>query len=239
MDKTKFVLTDKEMIKFIESFELDRGDIKLIKNAFADTSYGTFKYYEKTSYKLFLEEIYILIGYTDYTPQDIATAYNMGLRNVQMILKRNGWALDKNEAQRRATLKRDYKTICIKGRQTRNKATCGSNIEEYIRNELYCSLQLNNTKNADIIVGINSTQFIDDLEADIPIIIISNGNTYKFAVEVDGVFWHNKEKDNKKDAVFEANGYRVLRLKLENSATHKYIDSEILSLSREILKVAV
>ena len=71
---------------------------------------------------------------------------------------------------------------------------------------------------------------IDGYEIDLPIFI----SNYKFAIEYDGEYWHNSERDKKKDKALIENGFIVFRVK-GNNCTHRHLD-EIYKQCEEVYK---
>lgn len=222
--KKFFIVNDSDIRKKIDMI-LDNNDISHEVNRAIDITLNskTYNYYDKDSYDNFLKDLYVLINFTDMTPSDIAPKYDIGVRSLQNILTKYGWELTKKESQRRATIKRDYSDILKKGRMTRTKSICGSNIEDYIRYKSYDILSSN--IDGEVIVGINSSCFLDNRELDIPIIIIKDGEIQKITLEVNGDVWHNSHDDNEKKTMLESAGYIYTGIDLANNYTYSLIDN--------------
>lgn len=225
-----YQLKNEQMYELIKTHNLTINDEKNIENALAEFSeYSIIRYYKsKELLRVFLTEIYILRFYSDFTPKDIGEAYEKNVRTIQKLLKKVCWEMDSKEAQRRATLKRDYEVINLKSRETRLKSIASSNIEDYIRHNLYLKLK-KSFPSDDVIVGINSINFADTFELDIPIIIFRNDDIRKFAIEIDGEH-HQKEivetRDKRKKELLYKKGYCVYSVPLKQ--THQsLVDSKV------------
>lgn len=215
--------------KFLEALKnINAEEIQLDKILLSNSSKLIIdKTYEKISKKSprslyyygdlnkLLTELFKVIYYTDLTTSDLANIYNKNVRTISKLLKLAGWEMTKEEAQRRATLKRDYTSIFLKSRASKAKAMSGSLIEESIRAYFYTELK-SKLKDAEIIVGINSPSFIKQSEADIPIIMFNNNEIFKYVIEINGQYWHkNKNKKNNdinKLRILSENGYDVFSI---------------------------
>ena len=238
-DKTiewgNYKLDNEEMIEFISSYERNKQDTKCIDDAIKSLSDNQKRYWKDTT---FFAGLYILVKYSDFTTTDISLACGKNVRTIQNILKQFGWQLNMFEAQRKSSLKRNYKEIRLKSRQTRNRTLSGSNIEDYIRHEIYTTLKIK-IPNIEFFVGINSPAYFECSEADIPLIVFVEDSLYKFLIEVDGSVWHQGEqldRDDIKDELFHNKGYFIYRIKLRTTSNTYLIDI-IEKITNDVIKI--
>jgi very-short-patch-repair endonuclease len=118
----------------------------------------------------------------------------------------------------------------------------GSSPENYVRHKLNIDIPLK-LPGAEVIVGVNNQSILKDgYEVDIPIIILYKNNIYKYAVEVDGDYWHSSElriqKDMKKQEELSLSNYKMFRVIQTTHSSIKNIygsiDEQIESISNSI-----
>lgn len=163
----------------------------------------------KDMYKLYLN---------DYSMIELSKIYNRSPRTIQWIFKNLGLNRDRFQAQKIASKKRDYVKIRKTFKETMlnryaENQVLGSKVEEYSR--IQVSLILNQLlPNGEVIVGINTMTKVGEL--DIPIVIFYGDKLYKFGIEIDGLFFHNrierKNADSAKDYRLEKIGYKIFGL---------------------------
>jgi hypothetical protein len=163
-----------------------------------DFNYENLEHYFKSFYYM-----YKLQNLSTY---QIAIIYNTYVRSIQYRLEELGFLNDLRTSQENTSKfnRRNYKNIMSAGRKTLNNSLIingefGSNVENVIRNDF--SLYLVDYLNIDryeLIVGINNRSIIQPKEIDIPIVIVDSlkGTIYKFAIEINGDYFH---EDNAKE----------------------------------------
>ncbi|NFF21801.1 hypothetical protein FDF76_12935 [Clostridium botulinum] len=174
----------------------------------------------------------------------ICEYYNRNERSIQYIFKHLKIEKTLKEVQAIAKGHRDYAEI----RKTFKKTMLnrfiennlfGTKIENVIRVE--ASNILNSLlKDAEVIVGINTVNYVGEL--DIPIIVIKNNIYYKYAIEVDGAIFHNgKQSDINKSKKMDDIGYKIFRLETKayvdkNNKTKRYSETKenLISICNEI-----
>lgn len=215
-----FKYNEKELELFKNTILAEDDEIKISK--IKEFCEGKKNYY-------IVKEIYMMWK-NNYTPEEIANVYGKNIRTFQVFFKETGLNRDRYEAQAIASTKRDYKEIMAKGRETmlkNNTAIFGSKQEVYLRTLLNCKLPIE-LSNSEVIVGLNNKSILNDgKEIDIPIIIIENGQIYKFAVEYNGDFWYEEDKDNYKSNLAYKKGYKLFYIQPKNNATNKQIKEQI------------
>lgn len=182
-----------------------------------------------------VSDIYILFEKYKYSPKEIGELYSRSARTIEIFLKNNNLQRDRFEAQKIASKKRNYKEIMNKGRNTIFNNSCfGSNPEQHLRMELNTKLPIY-FQNFEIIIGMNNKSILDDgKEVDIPIIILNGNKIIKIAIEFDGAYWHNKNKDEKKDVLLKNKDYKIFRFKQNNKTNKNDIDNFIYDIIKYI-----
>jgi len=180
-----------------------------------------------------------------YTTGEIANCFlTRNERSVQAWLKTLKWQLDMFEVQKRIVDRgrRDYKQIRNKSKETKLQRM-NSKPEEYTRQKLNVYLpQIMPDK--EIVVGLNNVSILNGgSEIDIPILILSEGKIYKYAVEYNGGYWHNEDnrhKDIIKNKATKEKGYKMYIFEVFKNATENQtreeIDKQIESLCEDILR---
>ena len=233
MARYKWELNDeglRELRKIVPPFNLDEIAIGI------HSKLGNWSnFYYEDQLKL-IKEVYTLFVNTDHRTTDLARFYDVPQRNAQEIVKKFGINLDRFEAQRRASLKRDYKAIALKGRITKAKSLCGSNMEEYIRHFMYCELKL--LSDYEVFVSVNSPKQLGKWEHDIPIIIIDGDKFKKYLVELEGEPWHKDDQGNRNLKEQEAieHGYTVYHLEYKGYMNRNNVEDEARKIAKDIIK---
>lgn len=124
-----------------------------------------------------------------------------------------GWNYSPKEAQQLAGKKsRDYFSIRIKGKTTRLNSINFSNVEDKIRE--YINLELTRKLSKyDVIIGSNNLSILSEhnKEVDIPVIIFKKNKVYKFAIEINGYYWHKNKNENKSE-LLKQKGYDYITI---------------------------
>jgi hypothetical protein len=143
-------------------------------------------------------------------PSEMVQYISKSKRTIQYYLKQLGWEYDIFEAQQMSAKKKDYSGMFKAMRKTWVKNNYASNAENMARELI--NIKLNEEIQADIIVGIHNMDIISPYEIDIPVIIIYNGFTYKYAIEYNGDLWHKNRQcqDGIKAAMMINAGYKPL-----------------------------
>lgn len=241
--KRKF--TNKGKYEYYD-FSYKEEDIEVVQKVSSFTEKQTeeldrlFEVWGESKYKPIIEDIY-KFWINGYSPDDLGRVYGKSNRLFQAFFKKADLSRDRFEAQAIAKTKRDYKQIQLKSRETllkKNTYILGSSQEQYIRNLLNCRLPMS-FPNCEIIVGLNNKSILEDgLEIDIPIIIFHKDKIIKIAVEYDGYYWHDGDKDRgkyKSKHILNKN-YKLFIFKPKQNATEKQILEYIDVLISEIEK---
>ena len=175
----------------------------------------------------YIDEIYIFykLYKTGLSPREISELTDgvYGYSGIHRILLEGNLTRNNFEAQRIGATKRDYGQIRNKAKDThnsRNTKFFGSSIEEYIRNKLDSILYDILPQDYEIIIGKNTMNILKQYENDIPVIIINNNNFYKIAIEFDGSYWHeNNKNDEIKEKLLFSKGYTLFRINSKATIT--------------------
>ncbi len=149
----------------------------------------------------------------------IGDFFNLTPSGMWRKMKAVGWCYPMEEAHKLSSQVRDYSNIRIKSKKTlleNNTLLVGSSPENYVRHKLNIDIPLK-LPDAEVIVGVNNQSILKDgYEVDIPIIILYKNNIYKYAVEVDGDYWHSSEiriqKDMEKQKELSLSDYKMFRV---------------------------
>lgn len=240
INKYGYYIKDNKLINRINNQILNNEDLIKIKKAFNKLDLKLIKRLGgKEETTTLLTQIYIMLNIFKMTNSDIGQVYNKSRVQIYRLLNKIDWNLDKEESQARAALKRDYESINIKARKTRLQEICGSKSEEYVRHMLYLHLK-NTFSDSEIIVGINSINYIENLECDIPIHIIHKDKLFKFAVEFNGDYYHkNKhEFDNYKKEIFQKHKLNVIiQTQQKNQTSEKKLNKIVRKISKQIQNI--
>jgi hypothetical protein len=173
-------------------------------------------------------DLYKLRYLLEILTEIMARYFNISRVQIYRKLKEMGWTYTKKQSAQIATKIKNYSQISIKGKKTLLKKSTrlfGSDQENYVRQKL--NLYLGDfLEGADIIVGVNSPYILDGgYEVDIPIIIFFNNQVYKYAIEVNGDYWHNKQitqkHDKEKSLKLKDKGYQLFNILLSSSLSNK------------------
>lgn len=198
----------------------------------------------KTTMSLdFITELYKYRYKIKMAPADICKHFNKSKRVIQFHLKNYGWEYDIFEAQKMASKKRDYSDIFRQNCRHQLKNAFSS------KPEMYCRYKLNESLtqriNGEVIVGVNCRSvLLGGKEIDIPIIVITD-KVYKFAVEFNSTFWHdrfsNGADDGKEQLVKDAGYKYYVIMQYPNTKSQREngsLDSQIESIVNEIVNIS-
>ncbi len=161
----------------------------------------------------FIKFVYIMRYKLKLPAIQIASYIGMSIEMIFHKMKALGWSYSPKEAQQIAGKKsRNYSEIRIKSKQTMLLSTSRSPIEDKIREFINLKLAELLPK-CDIIVGCNNLSILYEIgkEIDIPIIIFKGKNIHKFAIEINGDYWH-QEEDIEKKALILSKGYKYYEI---------------------------
>ena len=189
------------------------------------------KKYGHNSLEGFVKEVFYLRYIERLTTKEFAILYDENSRTANNLLSSLNCSITKEEAQQRVVSRgrRNYTKVFSTGRKTLAKSMLdsgltGSKVENVAR--LLINEELNEqlkTERFEIIVGISNRGIIAPLEVDIPIIVIDKGTGFvkKYAVELNGTFWHNRRTiaDNEKAHKLSILGWKYYAIPFhENTA---------------------
>lgn len=235
-----YILKNKELIDKIQNIKLSKIEEKIIAEKVDLLSKKQLQNYRNKNtdfdaYNTF-KNIYIMYCKFMMSANEISIVYGKTRKSISTLISNLGWTRTSEERQKLASKKRDYNKIKIKSRKTRVKNVCLSNSEEYIRQMLYIELK-RFYENSEVIVGINSTSYLNSYELDIPIVVIHNGTLFKFALEINGAYYHRdpkiKLRDTIKSQFFTEQNYYYIEQILTDS-TSNYLNSIVYNISQEI-----
>lgn len=160
----------------------------------------------------FIADLYKYRYKLKIAPSDIAKQVGKSKRAIQFHLKNFGWEYDIFEAQKMSAKKKDYNVINKKAIKTLTERNYTSQVEKDIRKLL--SVNIETEIEAEIIVGMSTRSIIPGSEIDIPIVIINNGEIFKYAIEINGDYWHKNRQcqDAIKLAKAESAGYKTFTI---------------------------
>lgn len=168
--------------------------------------------------------MYYLVYVAKLTTFEIALLFEKDSVTVLKLLKKFNMSLTSKEARKRIeeqgrgnhrqsaiTGKKSIISRSIKNGVTDNNA---ENIcRTLIETRLYSYLDITNY---EFIVGLSSYSIIPPQEIDIPIIIYEKTTKkyYRYAIELDGAFWHEKsqESDVKKNGQIASSSWKLIRI---------------------------
>lgn len=104
-----------------------------------------------------------------------------------------------------------------KTRKTLRRAMLvGSKCEELLRWEI--KEQFEKHKDYEAVVGFSNWSILDNLEIDIPVVVISkfDNQVWKFAIEVDGERYHTDERWFDKEKRIQQAGWQPIRVVIDN-----------------------
>lgn len=218
------ILTDEEKLKIEE--RIANCDI---------TDYLGRKRDKFVSKEFIAEVTYKGTNYLKLTTLHMARYLDVKDDSLFLKMKQLGWSYSAKESQEIAGKKsRNYGDILRKSRKTRMTELLdkgdlsGSVVESTTRSILNEELGLFLSDNYEVIVGVSNRNIITPYEVDIPIIIIHNDKTYKFAIEFNGEHCHINEKDNNKKDMLVQKGWNYLCIEqCSNSKTQKELYGSI------------
>jgi hypothetical protein len=196
----------------------------------------------------FIRQLYIMRYILELPTREISSYLGMSCKTLNYKMVQLEWQYSKHEAQQIAANKsRNYSEISSKSRETRIKGTIdkgvldGSIVESSIRsilNERLTAL----IKDAIVIVGVSNRSIIAPKEVDIPIVILKGSETLKFCVEVNGDYFHTKEKDENKNKLLESKDFTCFYVKISSSTMKQRelygdMDSQIQNICTSIVKI--
>lgn len=236
-----------QMIKTLKDTNLTESDMIKIKEA--DEKVNRELHY-LSLYKPLLIPIYKMRFRLNLTCTEMANLYNVNIRTLERWLTKYGWKFTRVEAQQLAASKsRDYAAIKITRKKTAlnrmmETEIFGSKIEDYARYKLNLDLT-EKLKECQVIVGVNNISIIP-MEIDIPIIIFSNNNLYKYAVEVNGDYNHKRKalskREIKKSELLKESSFKLIRIYTKSYANkegkiiYKELENKLLILEDMIIQ---
>lgn len=153
-----------------------------------------------------VKRFYYYLYEKNLTNYEISVMYDASTRAIQNIIEGIGFPVDLSEVQKKAAQKRNYTAVVSNGKKTRLstlefQGVYGSQTENLIRTGLEQELARVLSNKYEIVVGISTNTIVPPREIDIPIIIINKNSQeiYKFAVEVNGSYWHKDTVDKDKE----------------------------------------
>lgn len=215
-----------------DNFELDKNILYKIQEVELSEEecirIDTFKYnFLKKKKSKYIKDIYIFyklykLG-CSFREIEKLSNYNYEARGISRIFNEANLSRNKYESQKIGATKRNYGEIRNKIKKTMNEqyiSTLGSSIEEYIRNKLDSILYDILPQDYEIIIGKNTMNILKQYENDIPVIIINNNKFYKIAIEFDGSYWHeNNKNDEIKEKLLFNMGYTLFRINSKATIT--------------------
>jgi hypothetical protein len=213
-------ISKREVIDEIKNIYLSLEEIDIIKNIITKfpIKYSSSKIIKNDAdYFTHVSTLYIMRFKLKVPTLLMSEITKTSHRSIQYRLKIFGWNYTLHESQQIAAEKsRDYLQIRIKGKKTMLESLNKSNLEDKIRE--YINLRLSELlPMAELIVGTNNVSILSNInkEIDIPIIIFFNNNIYKYALEINGHYWHEVIERNNEDlklSLLKQKGYQHLEI---------------------------
>ncbi len=178
--------------------------------------------------------LYYLVIASEITTKDVARYYDTTPGNLRRYLDKYNISLSRKESRDRTESKGNGNHV--KARLTFQKNTLRhalvyglSNEYELLFRDLITSYfpdYLDILDEYEIIVGVQTLSIIPPQEIDIPIIIISkdSGHIYKYAIELNGDVWHERNqkhhmRDVKKNSVIETTAWKLITIVFSKMVT--------------------
>lgn len=217
--------------------EYDEKEIHKLNNELTNKQWSYYKVKGADDKYLAFKCLYICRFKLNYTTKQIASLFGQSQRTIQELLKKVNWNRTREQAQQlAANVSRDYKEIHTKANKTRLKNRAigkGSEAEEYIRTHLKNELD---ALEWEVIVGCSTLSILGNgREVDIPIIVFLNNKMFKFAIEVNGKYWHDADKqaerDQEKIKELKNKGYTPFVIEVDTQN-----ESQITARTNEVIK---
>ncbi len=214
-------------------------------------SRGRNKFHVATHKELF-RILYYLIVYKELSPRDICFYYQISLSAFRKYLVDYGIVLSPKEA--RARIEQNGRGNHGRARITLNKnvvkraLTSGiSNNYELLFRDLITSYVPSyfDIIMYEVIIGVQTISIMPPQEIDIPIIIINKhtDEIYKYAIELSGKIWHEKDKDHIrsdsiKDSVIGNIDWKMITINFgKMTSTPSIIKEVFVSITRNICAI--
>ncbi len=171
-----------------------------------------------------VKKMYFLVYDAELNTSEIALIFSKNRFTIGKLLRSFGMNITRKEARRRIEKngRGNHTKTAVEGKKVmiaraiRNGVT-GNNSENICRalieTHLYSYL---NIEQFEFIVGLSSNAIISPKEVDIPIIIFNKSKQkyYRYAVELDGTVWHEKDSsgDEEKDELIKKSNWKLIRI---------------------------
>lgn len=222
-----------QIIKELNNIILVQQEKDIINNIIYSIKEHQLRYYENSypyAYSIF-EVLFKMRYKLKYPTSFMGKYFDLTTRAIENKLKFANWSYTRQEAQQINSQLKDYKDIQTKSRKTiLNKYANNISPEDLFREKI--NIKLNEQiEDSEIIVGISTYSIIPPKQIDIPIIIIKNNNTYKFAVEYNGTYWHKDEdRESTKKELTKAKGYEYFIILHDTNCKEQDIDSQLIEI---------
>ena len=186
-----------------------------------------------------LSSLWYMIKICKLSPKEVSIATNSSVIAISRACRNYGISVPTDEAMKLSFGKqqRNFSASLMRARNTHlrtiNKTVMmGSNLENYCRTYIDTNISkyIDITK-FEVVVGVNSLNIIAGKEIDIPIIIINKltNQVYKYALEIDGSFWHKirTQMDKRKNDLFVNSSWIFFRIVQEIDETKKELTNKI------------
>lgn len=190
--------------------------------------------------KDFLKQKYIDEG---LSLQDISDLIGISPRRLSDKVRSYGLIKTLSEARQNAIERGtiNYTDINRKSRLSREKHTGKSNKQEMFRELIKYHLQfvIDQYTDIEIVMGYNEYCVLNNLEIDIPIIIIYKNKLIKLALEYDGDYWHkDNERELNKENLLKEKQWELIRVEEPHTKSNSlgYLEEKAKETIEQIIK---
>ncbi|MGP4072636.1 hypothetical protein ACTWQB_08795 [Piscibacillus sp. B03] len=201
-----------------------------VASRFPELEKAFIKYFDIT-YEDYLRNKYIEEKLSHF---EIATLLGCSQKSIERHLKHYNIRKTKSQARRDAIDKGliNYEKIHQKSRITRRKSNSQSHGQDHYTDMFKSFIEARLTSNDDVevVVGSNEWSILKKYEVDIPIVFILDNHCIKFAIEVNGAFWHvdRTKSDKEKEDTLSENNWHLFVIDYSDHVGPVYEEMEII-----------
>jgi hypothetical protein len=195
--------------------------------------------------------LYYLVRVKNMSRKGIASLFGMNIDTMRLRLKSLGLLVDYKEGIRLKKMRgsQNYDKTNLSGKKARlnsqiSQISTGSKNEDILRKRLSLIIYEYMPENCEWVVGLSNTGVLGHgKEIDIPIVVYnrSTQKIFRFAIEYNGDYYHDKQRDIEKKSLCENIGWVYLPViesvsnQLSNNSS--LIEKEARNLCEEIRKI--
>jgi len=201
----------------------------------------------KTEKELF-KILFYLLHIKNFPTENIALYYNTTAGNLRKYLNKYNIGLSRKESRKRIESMNRGNHVRARVAFNKNKIKHSlvyglSNEYELLFRDLFNQYILDYLSENDFesIIGVHTLSIVPPLEIDIPIIIFNKKTKayYKYAVELNGDIWHNRDNVQRRDAnkkvMIETTDWKLITIVFDGSVSSPNLVKKVfISLSHKI-----